>query len=478
MKRFLFSLCIITILSLSLGTLVLFLDQLQVDIPENDFNIVLISIDALRADHLSCYGYERRTSPNIDNIAENGITFKNAIAPSSWTVPSIASLFTSVYPINHGVIYGQLLYLEDFSNIYKGDKTNIRIRQVFSDKLTTLTEILKKHGYNTFGVTSNILLDEKTGFARGFDYFKCFDFSPAPSVNETIYSWEDEIKKSDKFFLWVHYFDPHDPYYARTPWVTRYTSMALTQKLNLSKIPMNEIPYSISSFKKDHQALSNLIALYDSEINFVDSYLGELIKRFALDKNTLIIITADHGEEFLEHDKLLHGNNLYQETIQIPLIVKLPRSNKKVLAENHINLVDIMPTILDMLNINPPEQTLGKSFWKKKELLFWLKKTLLRKDSLDYNFSELDIRSVLKTIITPEWKYIYNYQDEAEELYNIKSDPLELNNLANKEPKQRNKLREQLFKWVSNSKKYHTERKPFQLSPEEEEKLKSLGYTH
>jgi len=476
MKRFLFSVCSITILFILIVSLVLFTGKLHVDTSQKDFNIVLISIDALRADHLSCYGYERRTSPTIDNIAENGIIFKNAIAPSSWTVPSTASLFTSVYPINHGLIYGRLLYLDNFSNIYKGDQTNIR--QVLSDELTTLTEILKMHGYNTFGVTSNILLDEKTGFARGFDYFKCLDFSSAPSVNETIYAWEDAIKKSDKFFIWMHYFDPHDPYYARTPWVTQYTSMALTQKLNFSEIPMTEIQYSIATFKKDRRALSNLIALYDSEINYVDSYLGELIKRFELEKNTLFIITADHGEEFLEHGTLLHGNNLYQETIHIPLIVKLPGSNKKELVEDNINLIDVMPTILDMLSIDPPEQTLGKSFWENKGLLFWLKKIFLRKNLLEYTFSELDIRSVAKTIITPEWKYTYNYRDKKEELYNSKSDPLELNNLIYEKKIWGNKLKEQLFKWVSNSKKYHTERKTFKLSPEEEERLKSMGYTN
>ncbi|KPJ58761.1 MAG: hypothetical protein AMJ42_02660, partial [Deltaproteobacteria bacterium DG_8] len=395
---------------------------------DKNFNIVLITIDTLRVDHLSCYGYKRNTSPNIDKIAEKGIIFKNAIAPSSWTAPSMASLFTSVYPINHGVIHGL------------GYKINKNKQEVFSDELVTLAEVLQ-YGYTTFGVASNLHLSEKFGFARGFDYFKCLSFLPAPPVNEAIYQWEDEIKKSNKFFLWVHYFDPHYRYKARSPWIEQYTSQALTRKLNLSKKSWFELSKLIPKFKEDPQALSNLVALYDSEINYVDSHVGELIRKFELDNNALIIITSDHGEGFLEHGQLGHGNNLYQETIHIPLIVKLPNSIKKEIVKKYVNLVDIMPTILHILDVNPPEQTLGKAFLEKKGSLFWLKKKLLRKDGVEYNFSELDVISILKTIITAEWKYLYNYKNETEQLYNIKSDPLELHNLVDKNTKQCNKLK-------------------------------------
>jgi len=124
---------------------------------QNDFNIVLITIDTLRADHLSCYGYERETSPNIDKVAEKGILFKNVIAPSSWTAPSMVSLFTSTYPINHGVIHG-------FNFRKKREKRNQYRQAVFSDELTTLPEILKKQGYTTFGVSSNHNLKKNLGF--------------------------------------------------------------------------------------------------------------------------------------------------------------------------------------------------------------------------------------------------------------------------------------------------------------------------
>ena len=379
------------------------------------FNVVLITIDTLRADHLSCYGYDRNTSPNIDSIAEKGSIFKNVLAPSSWTAPAVVSLLTSVYPINHGVNHGIG---------YRKNET-LHIQEVFSSELVTLAEILKEHGYTTFGAVSNLHLSEQFGFARGFDYFKCLSFRAAPLVNKTVYSWENKIKHSDKFFLWVHYFDPHHYFHARTPWIEDYTSRELTDQLNLSKKTWAELSNLIPAFKEYPQALSNLVALYDSEINFVDSHIGELIQKFELNKDTLLIITSDHGEEFLEHNELGHGKNLYRETTDIPLIIKLPESSTRSIVKEHVSLVDVMPTIFRFLDIDLPDHLLGKSLWAKNGL-FWLKKKLLRNDTTQYNFSELDTSATLKAIITPEWKYIYNYDNKREELYDLKSDFREL----------------------------------------------------
>jgi len=288
---------------------------------KNDFNIVLITIDTLRADHLPCYGYMRNTSPTIEKIAKTGIIFKNVIAPSSWTAPSMASLFTSVYPINHGVIHG---FVKD-DQVYK--------QEVFSDELTTLAEILKTQGYTTFGVASNHHLSERFGFARGFDHFKYLPNLTAEHVNNVLFSWKNKIKQSDKYFLWAHYFDPHNPYTPRDPWVTQYTPDTLTKKIKLFDKTWGELSRHIAKLKEYPQALSNLVAHYDSEINYVDFHIGKLMHEFELDKNTLIIITSDHGEEFLEHDYLFHAARLYKESIDIPLIVKLPNSNTRL---NHL----------------------------------------------------------------------------------------------------------------------------------------------
>ncbi len=472
----LFLIFIIAITSILSGISALSPDDLKTEVSKDDFNIVLITIDALRADHLSCYGYNRNTSPNIDKIAEKGIIFKNATATSSWTAPSMASLFTSVYPINHGVLHGMS---------YKKDKT-IHKQEVFSDELTTLAELLKEYGYTTIGLASNLHLSEKFGFARGFDFFGCLPFVPADSVNGIICRWGDEIKKYDKYFLWIHYIDPHYPYSSREPWINNYLSEeSMLQFSNLSDMSPWDLAVLHNKLKKDNQELSkqmmtmlkkNILARYDSEINYVDSYIGELIQTFDQDDNTIIIITSDHGEEFFEYDYVGHGNNLHHETTHIPLIIKLPSSYKKGIVEKNISLVDVMPTILHTLNITAPDQTLGQSYWEKKGVLHWFEKIFLSKNPAEYKFAELDNWHTLKSIVTPEWKYIYDYKDNTEQLYNIKSDPMELNNLADKKAKQCNKLRKQLFKWVSNSKKYPTTKISPKLSPEEKEKLKELGY--
>jgi arylsulfatase A-like enzyme len=349
-------------------------------------------------------------------------------------------------------------------------------QEVFSSDLITLPEILKTQGYTTFGVSSNHNLTAQFGFARGFDHFTYRADATADCVNRSVYSWVDAIKKSDKYFLWVHYLDPHHPYMARSPWIEQYTSQSLTKNLNLSEKSVRELFRLIPTFKDDPQALSNLLALYDSEINYVDSHIGDLIQKFNLDKNTLLIITSDHGEEFLEHNFIGHSINLYQETIHIPLVIKLPHSFKKRIVNKYVNLVDIMPTILHILDINSPEQTLGKSVLKKKGPLLWLKKMLIRREKPEYSFAELDKESVLKTIITPEWKYIYDFRRKNEQLYNIKSDLLELHNLVDKETEQRNQLKEQLFNWASSAKQYYAKSLSIQLSPEERKKLEAMGY--
>ena len=429
-----------------------------------DCNIVLITIDTLRTDHLSCYGYERNTTPHIDAIAEQGIIFKNVIAPSSWTAPSMASLFTSTYPVNHGLVHGI--------------EHRRQLQEVLSDELTTLPEILQKNGYTTFGVSSNHHLTEEFGFGRGFDYFVYLGWKNADMVNKKVYSWEKTIKQSGKYFLWIHYIDPHVPYTARSPWIEGYAAQSLDQAWQVSrKVRSNlRLEEFVPTLKEDPQALADLIALYDSEISYVDIHIGQLMERFSLGRDALIIITSDHGEEFLEHDGVGHGKNLYRETVSVPLIIKQPYSTKKKRVERYVNLLDVMPTILDLINVNSPEQTLGESVLARKGTLGWLKAIMSNNDAKEYDFIELDRYHLMKSIMTPQWKYIYDYQDESEQLYNLEKDPLERSNIFYKEPERCNQLKKQLFQWVSESKKYPPKTKTIELSPDEEEKLKNLGY--
>jgi len=429
------------------------------------FNIVLITIDALRADHLSCYGYQRTTSPVIDSIAEEGILYKNAIAPSSWTSPSVASLFTSVYPTNHGVI----------NNVGHRKNAKRSMPEIFSEQLTTLTESLKAQGYATFAVASNPHLRKQCGFGRGFDYFECLDGQPAVTVNNTLYKWEETIRTSEKFFIWIHYFDPHYPYFPQSPWVNEYTPQSLTQKMNFSRKPFREIVRLIPDLENNSDMLGNLIGLYDSEINYVDSFIGKFINKFNVGDNTLLIITSDHGEEFLEHHLLGHGYSLYQASIHIPLIIKLPGNNQKEIDEKYVTLLDIMPTIFDLLGCAPPDHILGTPLLSKKPLFPWIAKVLPWKNTPRHIFSELHTLSH-KTVLSSGWKYYYAGTSEEEYLFNIETDPLESTNLIEEEKEKGRLLKNTLFNWLDHAKRYPTTKSPHTISKEEQEKLEALGY--
>ena len=251
----------------------------------------------------------------------------------------------------------------------------------------------------------------------------------------------------------------------------------------------------IPALEKDPQALSNLIALYDSEINFVDSYVGELIQKYSSDNNTLIIITSDHGEGFLEHGLLDHGKSLYSEEINIPLIIKLPKQMSSKSIEQQVSLLDIMPTVLSLLNLPIPEQALGKPLIA----LDGEEKNIPNR----YLFSELGRGGRdMKAIFTDEWKYVYNYKlsecgpryrlkmawrendwnylfnytSVFELLFNRTNDLEDKVNLVSDHAALGDKLKERLNQWVETAPKYPPKKVEVNPSQEIVDKLKSLGY--
>ncbi len=425
-------------------------------------NVVLITIDTLRADHLSCYGYERETSPRIDAIARQGILFKNVVAPSSGTAPSMVSLFTATYPINHGVVHG--LEFQKVRGFYQ---------EVFSEKLRTLPEILKEDGYTTFGISSNHTLTAELGFARGFDHFTYVNWQSADTINKLVYAWEDAIRKSDKFFLWVHYIDPHSPYFPQAPWISRYSSESPAAIQKVSRMPAAEL---VATAKTNPTILAAVTALYDSEINYVDSHVGALIERLGLDHNTLLVIAADHGEQFLEHGSMGHSIALHTEELHVPLIIKLPGASAAQSIDRQASIVDVMPTIAGLLGIKLPEQAMGKPLLTNGGLWARLSKILPGRTSADHHFAELESRVSLKAVIAPPWKYIHDYRAASGLLYNSASDPFEQKNLVSVHPLQAADLNRQLQSFVSGATSFPPRGTFTRISSEEMEKLQTLGY--
>ncbi|MFH1789239.1 MAG: sulfatase [Candidatus Altiarchaeota archaeon] len=299
-----------------------------------DCNVVLISLDTLRADHLSSYGYPLNTSPHIDDLAAKGILFENAISQASWTMPSHAALFTSLYPSD----------MELFYFPYPG---------LISDNVTVLTELLKAEGYATAGFHGGSFLSEGFGFSQGFDVYK----SNGPRMEDNtrdIYSWLSE-NHDKKFFLFLHNFNVHGPYTPPKTYTRYFTNYSTPTDLKSHIIDVQRLYDEKGGIPPENKSsLDYIISQYDGEIAYVDHLLGQFIGelvRYGLLNNTLIIVTSDHGEEFLEHGHFDHVRTLYDELVRVPLIVWAPTLPEGRRVSKQVMLVDVMPTVLDLLGI-------------------------------------------------------------------------------------------------------------------------------
>lgn len=305
-------------------------------------NLVWIVIDALRADHLGIYGYSRNTSPGIDALAADSSVFLNAFSQESYTRPSVASFFTSTYPWTHQTLYGQ-------------PKAN-----VLPLKLVTIAEILREQGYLNLGIVYNPNLIKEYNFAQGFDYYddnpEGWDHSlPPEQTFETAKKIHSKLESILAYsyhrpaFIYLHYFDVHAPYVAPEP----YNHIFSKEPNPISKDPL--FPY----LKPEAQSY---IDAYDAEIRYTDEQISQilpLLKKHNINrKNSIIIISSDHGEEFFDQHPQdpggrYHGRTLFREQIHVPLIISLPfEDNISKKISTATQLIDIVPTILDYLGIS------------------------------------------------------------------------------------------------------------------------------
>jgi len=308
-------------------------------------NVVMFAIDTLRADHLGCYGFERRTSPAVDSLAARGVLFTNAYAQRPKTSPSFASILTGTYPQRHGV---------------RG------VRQVLPCAAYTLAEVLRDSGYTTCGVVTNGNLFPDFGFDQGFDeYF--YGHRGARRGTEMAQDWLSKEPRAP-FFLWVHHTDPHTPYEPPAPYDSLFVSetplgqrpLKIIKRMALGGI----MPKMIVNGPLD---LDYYISQYDGEIAYTDHWIGELLttlRSLGLEKHTLVVFTADHGESLGEHNYYFeHGLFTYEPSAKIPLAFCLPGVVRQGARDDLvIESVDIMPTILDLVELGAPPSCQGVSF--------------------------------------------------------------------------------------------------------------------
>ncbi len=429
-------------------------------------NIILITIDALRPDHMSCYGYKKNTTPYIDTIAKQGVMFKQALTVAPWTYPVMFSLFSSFYPS----VYGMTPSLRQLNNI------------------VLFGQALKHKGYYKTAVCGHHALSTMKQFTQFFDKFisieptkeSLWTDNNAQKVTQLAVKCLNQQGVKRNFFLWIHYMDPHGPYNPPPAYKKRWNRETLTKKFKkmpISKskwIGLNGVPeYIAESMDIQSMDINEYIALYDGEIGFVDSQIGVLIEELEkrnMGKNTVIIITADHGESLGEHDFFGHEFLLYDNLLKIPLIIKYPEkfaSNK--IIERQVKIIDIMPTIFDILRIKKNGLLDGESFLP---LIYEKNKTIS-----PYAYSLYMNNDIEKYAVrTQEWKLIYNHNEEKYELYNLQKDPREITNLfslANNGFIESLKQKLHNFIRETNSQKIEVD---FFLDEETKRRLRMLGY--
>jgi len=429
-------------------------------------NVLLVVCDTLRADHLGCYGYSRPTSPFIDQFAADALLFENVMSNSPWTRPSMGSLFTSLYPHQHQAFYWE----DNLDNSY-----------------LTMAEIFRNHNYSTFAVQTNVLLTEYYNFHQGFQHFDEIINDKAEKVTARFDSWI--TKNKDKpFFAYLHFMDVHLPYEAPKD----FNKIFEPEKINsvLDGVTgayevriLNEI--GLSSQDKQH-----FINLYDAEIRYFDYHFGQVIDRLKnLDifNNTIIILTSDHGEEFLEHNGFEHGHTLYREVIHVPLIIKYSSKLPPKRIQSCVNLLGLTPTLLDLCRIKNNFDLRGKNFilnvkgesQKQKEIFFeaigfGAEKKGVIKDGwkLIENTGRKDEDAMdLYLEMTP---YIMLEYEKGYELYNMRLDIQEQHNLIDEHPQIADKLK--IYLELFKSESLDSRKSEVKDLEKKLKDLRSLGY--
>jgi len=434
--------------------------------------IVLVLVDALRPDHLGCYGYRRPTSPVLDSLAASAALFANAVAVSSWTKPSIPSLFTSLYPSQHSVFEGSA----------HGDTPE---SDVLPDEAVTLAETLKERGYATAAFVNNLHLRPRFGLAQGFDRYEELS-EPAPVMVQHLLAWLHGVSgpEARPFFAYIHVLDAHWPY---------TVSAAAAQAVggDRQQIAPNAVDRSLRDavnqglVKLSPEALEGLIARYDAAIRSVDDALGELLAGLtagsALDE-MVVLVTADHGEEFLEHGLLGHGDALYEESLHVPLILRLPHreaAGRRIAAR--VTSLDVMPTLLELAG---PSAGSAPSL-EGKSLMRYLRRDAPPTDSA--TIAEVRHKSTSRQAISKDgWKLIRTVHRRPDappeiklELYALADDAGERSDRAPVEPGTVRALLAGLEAWERDVATRSLRRGDrVRVDDETAAKLRALGYAH
>ncbi|MCG8462304.1 MAG: sulfatase-like hydrolase/transferase, partial [Holophagales bacterium] len=406
-----------------------------------DWNVLLVTFDTTRADHIGCYGNDRIRTPSLDGLAADGVLFERAYSSVPITAPSHATILTGLYPMGHGVRDNGIFVLDDAT--------------------VTLAEILRDAGYGTAAAVGAFPLDEQFGLAQGFELFDdhftlpyedfrgqrvvqksrlFFDERRAELVNEPILAWLDEHHHRP-FFAWAHYFDPHLPVQPPAPYDQLYVSDP-----------------------------------YLGEIAYADEALGQLLERLetlGVAERTVVVVTADHGEGRGEHNEHTHSTLAYDTTLHVPLLIRIPGTEGGLRVAPRVGTVDIVPTVLDLLGLEPPQPLHGRSLLPLIENGGERTADLPRAQYAETLSPRLSHGlGELRVLFDRGYKYIFGPRPE---LYRPIDDPGELHDLIDEQPEIARAMHTRLERFVQEHAIEGASRS-VSMDDETRRRLEALGY--
>ena len=424
-------------------------------------DIILITVDALRADHLGVYGYGRPTSPNLDALARESAVIRDHIAQAPYTKASMASLFTGRFPSTHKTY----TVSASFSAAMTGRvESKLPVTDILDEKLWTLPTALSSVGYATIGLTTNPFLLKEFGFAHGFGHFQFLpgqgEFATAREVTREALT-QLERQSGRPVFLWMHLMEPHSPYAPPATLRAKFPPRTPPRPAPRKVIPEWLDPGG--PLDANHYE-----ALYDAEIADVDSALGEFfgaLRQTGRWQQLVLVVTADHGEEFFEHGGFEHNTTLYDELLRVPLLIKSPGLHPGV-REVQTQSVDIAPTLACAAGAAIPRDLAGADIGP-----------ILQRGVSFEPIAFAELPGSRYAIRTREWKLISNLEGR-DELYNLRVDPHERTNVVRQSVERATRLREQLNAVLAGAYKAgaSVRRDVAPVSQQTLERLKALGY--
>lgn len=467
--------------------------------------ILLLSLDTLRADHLGLYGYERSTSPVLDNLAREGVIFEDASSPTPWTLPAHASMLTGLYPLSHGV-----------TSMYTG----------LPKRISTLTDLLAKQGYDTAAVVNSDWLQKDTfRLTQSFNKYLLVQpvtsrTAPSTWVTDQAIEWLEEMG-SDRLFLFVHYYDIHSDYSSLPEFeelfVSPYEGRARGTTWQLQRAGLSEahlkacskdfdetrwnyerealctfggdyenhiIDHTTEKIEFDERDLQHMAELYDAGIRQLDTELGRLfayLEEAGVLEKTLLVVVSDHGESLGEHGEVDHYLTVYQEVLHVPMIIRGPGIPRNRRISTPVSLVDVVPTILRIARAPLPDSMDGidlSPLWRGESTRDFDDRSIYGEAAGGVNWSVAapGLYPEYRSIRRASHKLVYNSEGEIYKLFNLSKDPGELHDISAQEPERFSELKREMKQRYRGFSAKPTKETRVQLDQENIDRLRQLGY--